>query len=73
MDRYYKAEMFGSSWFQGPICHFDTLDDAKAWARSFGNTAVSCAITDNNGEEVAVVARDPNGDGMTWFEAEGVV
>jgi hypothetical protein len=30
----YTAEIFGSGWKQGPICEFDTITQARSWAKA---------------------------------------
>ena len=64
----YTAEIFGSSWSQGPICEFPTISEARKWAESYGTTADWCSIR-LAGREIASHRRDSNGDGTRWFRA----
>ena len=69
-NRAYTAEVFGSSWSRGPVAKFDTIDECRDFAESYGTTADSCTVTDADGEVVARFVRDRNGNGMDWFEAQ---
>jgi hypothetical protein len=64
----YRAEIGGSSWKIGPEAEFQTIEDAREWAESYGSTADGCAIRDKTGRLVAVHSRDPSSG--EWYEAE---
>lgn len=68
-DSKYTAEIFGSSWRQGPICEFDTITAARRWAEEYGTTADGCTIHDRQGRQIAAHRRDTSGDGTRWFRA----
>jgi hypothetical protein len=61
----YTAEIFGSSWAQGPVQQFLTITAARQWAEEYGSTADWCRISDAKGRLVAGHRRAPNGGG--WF------
>lgn len=64
----YTAEIFGSSWSQGPVAKFPTITAAREWAEEYGTTADCCIITDAKGREVASHRRDMNGSGTLWHK-----
>lgn len=65
----YRAELFGSSWAQGPVVVFPTIRAARAWAESYGTTADSCTIRDCKERIVGEHQRSTSGDGTRWFRA----
>ena len=71
MTKPYTAEIFGSSWSQGPVAKFPTITAAREWAEEYCTTADSCTITDAKGRIVATHRRDTNGSGTRWFKSSG--
>jgi hypothetical protein len=61
----YTAEIFGSSWKQGPTATFTTIRECREWAEEYGTTADSCTIRDAGGRIVAQHRRN----GQDWFRA----
>jgi len=64
----YRAEMGGASWARGPVAHFPTIREARAWAEEYGTTADYCVIRDGKGRVVAEHRRNPNSPGG-WYRA----
>ena len=63
----YTAELFGSSWAQGPVQQFPTITAARKWAEEYGTTADWCRISDAKGNLIAGHRREPSSG--TWFRA----
>ena len=66
----YTAQLYGSSWADGPKADHPTITAARRWAEEYGTTADLCIIRNRAGREVARHVRDTAGDGARWDRAE---